>query len=74
MASRNKQLSRADQVRARRKIEPAHRIPIPQPSRSTTREAESASGNSRHTYPVWRGSRSKPSPNAVFTLPTDTRQ
>ena len=52
MASRNEQLSRADQVRARRRIEPAHRKPIPQPSRSTKREAESASRViSRHTYP-----------------------
>jgi len=52
MASRKEQLSRADQVRARRKIEPAHRKPIPQPPRSTKREAESASRViSRHTYP-----------------------
>ena len=52
MASRNEKLSRADQVRARRKIEPAHRKPIPQPPRSTKREAESASRViSRHTYP-----------------------
>ena len=52
MASRNEKLSRADQVRARRKIEPAHRKPIPRPPRSTKREAESASRViSRHTYP-----------------------
>jgi cell division protein FtsQ len=52
MASRNEKLSRADQVRARRKIEPAHRKPIPQTPRSTKREAESASRViSRHTYP-----------------------
>ena len=42
MASRNEPLSRADQVRARRKLEPAHRKPIPRPAQHAQREAESS--------------------------------
>jgi hypothetical protein len=74
MASRNEQLSRADQVRARRKIEPAHRKPIPQPSRSTKREAESASRViSRHTYPgMARSAENKARQQRRIYLPTNT--
>ena len=74
MASRNEQLSRADQVRARRKIEPAHRKPIPQPSRSTKREAESASRViSRHTYPgMARAAENKARQQRRIYLPTNT--
>jgi len=74
MASRNEPLSRADQVRARRKIEPAHRKPIPQPSRSTKREAESASRViSRHTYPgMARSAENKARQQRRIYLPTNT--
>ena len=74
MASRNEQLSRADQVRARRRIEPAHRKPIPQPSRSTKREAESASRViSRHTYPgMARSAENKARQQRRIYLPTNT--
>ena len=73
MASRNEKLSRADQVRARRKIEPAHRKPIPQTPRSTKREAESASRViSRHTYPgMARTAESKARQQRRIYLPTN---
>ncbi len=43
MAPKQENVSRADQVRARRKIEPVRRKPIPQTSQREARNAESAS-------------------------------
>ncbi|MBP7031308.1 MAG: FtsQ-type POTRA domain-containing protein [Anaerolineaceae bacterium] len=42
MASRYENMTRADQVRARRTIEPARRKPIPQPDKYSKRNAESS--------------------------------
>ncbi|MFZ3069644.1 MAG: FtsQ-type POTRA domain-containing protein [Anaerolineaceae bacterium] len=42
MAQKHENMSRADQVRARRQIEPVRRKPIPKPSQKSTRNEESS--------------------------------
>jgi len=74
MASRNEQLSRADQVRARRKLEPAHRKPIPRTAQHAQREAESSARVIARRAPsgTAQPSGSKARPQRRIYLPTST--
>jgi cell division septal protein FtsQ len=74
MANRNEPLSRADQVRARRKLEPAHRKPIPRPAQRAQREAESSARviARRTTAGMAQPAGSKTRPQRRIYLPTST--